>query len=133
MDVKIITDATSASSKYGGVGELRKNNIKVKVENYAGKMHMKSIIIDGETVISGSMNFSRNGDEFNDENVLFIKNAGLAKYYEKYFFEIWNEIPDKWLYKNPKAESPESAGSCFDGIDNDYDGLIDKADYGCKS
>ena len=42
-------------------------------------------------------------------------------------------MPDKWLNGYPRAEGWESVGSCSDGIDNDYDGLIDALDTGCQS
>jgi phosphatidylserine/phosphatidylglycerophosphate/cardiolipin synthase-like enzyme len=38
----------------------------------------KVIIIDGSIVITGSYNFSRNAEGFNDENVLVIHDQGLA-------------------------------------------------------
>ena len=44
----------------------------------------------------------------------------------------WNEIDDKWLKKNARAESPDSIGSCSDGLDNDYDGRTDLEDSACK-
>ena len=131
VDVRLIVDATSASSKYSSVKRLRENKIKVKAENRAGKMHMKSIIIDDKYVIIGSMNFTKSGEKYNDENVLIIENPNLAKAFKNNFLYFWKEIPDKWMYKNPGAESFNSINSCFDGIDNDFDGKIDKQDEGC--
>lgn len=131
VDVKFITDATHATTAKSCIPNIRKNNIPVKVENYAGKVHSKSIIIDDEYIIAGSMNFSNSGEDYNDENVLIIKNNRLAKFYREFFEYLWNKIPDKYLTKTPSAESLDSAGSCFDGIDNDYDGKIDKDDEGC--
>ena len=46
VDVKIIIDATNIYAKKSKVKTLRNSNISVKVENYAGKVHSKSIIID---------------------------------------------------------------------------------------
>lgn len=131
VDVRLIVDATSAGSKYSAVKYLRENKIKVKAENRAGKMHMKSIIIDDKYVILGSMNFTKSGERYNDENVLILENPNLAKAFKSKFLYFWQEIPDKWLYKNPGAESFNSINSCYDGIDNDFDGKIDKADEGC--
>lgn len=131
VDVRLIVDATSAGSKYSSVKYLRDNNIKVKAENRAGKMHMKSIIIDDKYVVIGSMNFTKSGEVYNDENVLIIENTALAKAFKAKFLHFWQEIPDKWLYKNPGAESFNSINSCYDGIDNDFDGKIDKDDEGC--
>ncbi len=42
-------------------------------------MHHKVLIIDEETVITGSFNPTKNGDEGNDENVLIIHDKEIAK------------------------------------------------------
>ena len=46
---------------------MRNAKIPVKVENYAGKVHSKSIIIDDKYIVAGSMNFSNSGENRNDE------------------------------------------------------------------
>lgn len=132
VDVKLIIDATSARNKYSQNTLLRQNNIPVKVENFAGKMHMKTVIIDDEITFLGSMNLTKSGNVYNDENCLKIKNKEVAQAMKNDFTEIWSKIPDKYLTANPAPESPESSGSCFDGIDNDYDGKIDSEDTACK-
>ncbi len=131
VDVRVILDATNARNQHTTHETLRKNNILVKTENYAGKMHAKSIIIDDNYLVIGSMNFSKSGENRNDENVLIIENPYLTKYYKDFFNYLWKKIPDIWLTKNAASESHDSLGSCFDGIDNDFDGKIDSADSGC--
>ncbi len=133
VDVKIILDATSASNKHTKIDELRKSGIAVKTENYAGKMHSKSMIIDDKYLVIGSMNFSKSGEMKNDENTLVIENSAMAKYHTAAFMYVWAKIPDTWLVKNVASESHDSLGSCFDGVDNDFDGKIDSDDSGCKS
>ncbi|MCR5260568.1 MAG: FAM83 family protein [Candidatus Gastranaerophilales bacterium] len=133
VEVKVIIDATSARNKYSQHTLFRQNNIPVKTENFAGKMHMKTIIIDDETVFLGSMNFTKSGEVYNDENCIKIKNTEIAKNLKTEFLAIWNKIPEKYLKYDPSAESPDSLGSCFDGVDNDYDGNIDSNDTGCKA
>lgn len=132
IDVKIIIDATNAHGHHSEHAILRQAGIKVKTENYAGKLHSKSIIIDDLYTVIGSMNFSKSGSDKNDENVLIIKNPDIAMFYKKFFQYLWARIDDKWLYKNARAESPDSIGSCFDGLDNDFDGKIDMHDESCK-
>lgn len=132
VDVKIILDATNARNKYSTHTMLRQNQIKVKTENFAGKMHMKTVIIDDKTAFIGSMNFTKSGNLYNDENCIKIENPDIVKNIKISFLDIWEKIPDKYLYQDPSAESPESEGSCFDGIDNDFDGKIDSYDAGCK-
>lgn len=132
VDVKIIIDANSTSTKNTKHKILRQNNIKLKTENYAGRMHSKSIIIDDKYIIIGSMNFSNSGETRNDENLLVIENSTLAKEYKTYFLYLWTKIPEIYLTRNAKAEGKDSIGSCTDGVDNDFDGFIDMQDPGCK-
>lgn len=132
VDVKLITDATSARNKYSVHSLLRKNNILVKTENFAGKMHSKAIIIDDRVAFVGSMNFTKSGNIYNDDNCLKIENTKLISDLRTGFLKIWLAIPNKYLEFDPSAESLESIGSCFDGIDNDFDGFIDALDNGCK-
>ena len=93
---------------------------------------MKSILIDDIYTVLGSMNFTKSGERYNDENVLIIENPSLTRAFKEKFLHFWKEIPDKWLFKNPGAESFNSINSCFDGIDNDFDGKIDMQDDSCN-
>lgn len=131
VDIKIILDASAANNKYSMHKALRNNGIAIKVENFGGKMHMKSLIIDDTYFISGSMNFTKAGVISNDENTIIVKNHKLAKEYKDFFLTLWREIPDKYSKFDPKAESSESKNSCYDGVDNDFDKGVDKYDKSC--
>ena len=132
VDVKIIIDATNTYGKHSVFKELRAAGIPVKVENYAGKMHAKTLIIDDEYLILGSANLSNSGENKNDENIIIIKNSRLAIFYKDYFNYFWTKIPDKYLKSTVRAESKYSIGSCYDGVDNNFDNKIDNQDSGCK-
>ena len=132
VDIKIIIDANSVNTRNTKHKILRDSGIPLKAENYAGKLHSKTIIIDDEYIIMGSMNFSNSGENKNDENMLVIKNTVFAKNYREFFLYLWGQIPEKYLKYSPRAESFESIGSCKDGVDNNFDGKIDSDDDGCK-
>ena len=132
VDVKIILDATSVRSNHTTHEVLRNAGIPLKTENYAGKVHNKSMIIDDKYVITGSMNFSNSGENRNDENCLVIENTELAKFYRGWFEFIWKKIPDIYLKYSVRPESRYSVGSCYDGVDNDFDGKVDFNDDGCR-
>ena len=93
---------------------------------------MKTIIIDDNYFITGSMNFTKSGEKYNDENMLIIKNQKINNAAKTFFNYLWSNIPDKYLYRNISAESKESIGSCTDGIDNDYNGKTDSNDEKCN-
>ena len=132
VKIKIILDATAARNKYSMHRELRKNGIEVKVENFGGKMHIKSMIVDDKYIVSGSMNLTKAGNSTNDENTIVVKNSNLAKQYKNYFLQLWESIPQKYLYSDPSPESLESGNSCNDGLDNDFDHQIDIKDKACQ-
>ena len=132
VDVKVIIDALNASGKYSKHSDLRVAGVEVKTENYAGKMHSKSMIVDDKYTVIGSMNFSNSGNKRNDENLMIIENSKLARFYKDFFLYQWDKIDDKWLKYNARAEGKDSIGSCSDELDNNYDGLIDLADPACK-
>ena len=131
VEVKVIVDATNARGSSSKHQLLRDNGVLVKTENYAGKLHSKSIIIDDLYTVIGSMNFSKSGETANDENLIIVENREISMFYKTFFRYLWAKIPDKWLKFNARAESPDSIGSCSDGLDNDFDGKIDRLDNSC--
>ena len=134
VGVRVIVDATSAQSEYTKHELLRDAGISVKVENWGGKMHMKAAAVDGRAIVIGSMNWSFSGATINDENTLILRSPELAVEFESVFDRLWNSIPQKWIRSgaNPHPESTESSTACTDGIDNDFDELIDAKDPGCS-
>lgn len=132
VDVRVIIDANSIDTKNSKYKYLRQNGILLKTENYAGKLHSKTMIIDDEYLITGSMNFSNSGANKNDENTIIIKSSKIAKNNKAFFLYLWTKIPNKYLKYNAKAESKDSLGSCSDGIDNNFNGKIDSAEPLCR-
>jgi len=134
VDVRIIIDATAAQNGYSKHEVLRLAGLPVKVETWGGKMHMKSVSIDHERVIVGSMNWTGAGSKTNDENTLLIDSKRLALEHDAFFEQLWNSIDSQWqeVGKNPLPESMDSPDACGDGIDNDFDGLADDEDPSCN-
>jgi phosphatidylserine/phosphatidylglycerophosphate/cardiolipin synthase-like enzyme len=131
VQVRIILDATAAKNGYTKHELLRTADIPVKIENWGGKMHMKSAAIDGKTVITGSMNWTSAGEFSNDENTIIVHSATHAAQYHAFFDTLWGSIDDRWLQGRPDPESIASGTSCSDGVDDDFDKLVDGEDPGC--
>jgi len=128
----VLTDALSATNFKDRIISLRKAKIPVKAENWGGKNHEKTILVDSKILFTGSANFSKSGLYKNDENILMIKSKQIGKFYRDYFLYLFNSIDNKFYYTIPRAEGKESRNSCSDGLDNNYDGKTDKDDIGCK-
>ncbi|MGA9347330.1 MAG: phospholipase D-like domain-containing protein [Anaerolineae bacterium] len=131
VKVRVIIDATAAKDDYTKHEILRVAGIPVKVENWGGKMHMKCALIDGRTLITGSMNWTSAGEYNNDENTIVINSERIGRQFASLYEGMWHSIPDRWLTDRPDPESFDSPASVADGIDNDFDNLVDSADPGC--
>ena len=105
----------------------------MKTENWGGKMHSKAATIDDKYYVIGSMNWTGKAELHNDENLLIINNAKVAAATKQHFLKLWNIIPNRFLHFDPSPESPDSIGSCMDGIDNNYNGYADLGDFSCRS
>jgi len=132
VKIRVIIDATAAKNGYTKHDVLRAAGIPVKIEDFGGKMHAKSAVIDDEYVITGSMNWTSAGERGNDENTIIIRSAPLARQYRTWFQTMWERIDDKWLEGRPDPEGRESGFACQDGSDNDFDKKADKDDPGCQ-
>jgi len=57
-------------------------------------LHDKIIIIDNSIVVTGSLNYSTNADEANEENIVIVDNAEIAALYLQEFDKLWNQAHD---------------------------------------
>jgi len=79
--VEVILDKGQRKIKYSSAKFFLNQGIPTKIDAAHGKNHNKIIIIDGETVITGSFNFTRAAEEKNAENLLIIRDKALAGKY----------------------------------------------------
>ncbi|MBU1111375.1 MAG: phospholipase D-like domain-containing protein [archaeon] len=82
---------TTQVSQYSKYEVLEYQGADVVKDGNGNNMHHKVFIIDGKTVITGSMNPSKNGDESNDENVLIIYSEEIAALYLEEFDRVYAE------------------------------------------
>ncbi len=87
VSIKIILDKSQPFARAGKMQLLVNAGITVYVDKAHAIAHNKIIILDGNTVITGSYNFSKAAEERNAENILIIKNAELARIYIQNFMK----------------------------------------------
>ncbi|HJY98991.1 MAG TPA: phospholipase D-like domain-containing protein [Patescibacteria group bacterium] len=70
--------------------------IDLRLDGNPATMHEKVMVVDGETVIFGSFNFSRNAEESNDENLLIVHDPDLAALFTAEFEKVYSQgvVPD---------------------------------------
>ena len=93
-----IFETRGSETEYSELPKMFCNNLAVRQDGNPGTFHHKVIIIDDRIVITGSLNFSDNANDSNDENVIIINNADIAQQYLQEYDRRWQE-----------AEAPDPA------------------------
>ena len=83
VKIEVILDKSQRTGRYSSATFLFNQGIPVKIDRKHAIAHNKVIIIDGETVITWSLNFTKAAEENNAENLLVISHKKLAGQYIK--------------------------------------------------
>lgn len=82
----IILDKSNQSKRYSAADFTFNMGIPTYIDAVHGIAHNKVIIIDQETVITGSFNFTKAAEQRNAENILILYSKELAERY----IDNWN-------------------------------------------
>ena len=85
--VEAVLDKSNKSANYSEATFLKNARVPTWIDGKHAIAHNKIIIIDGSTVITGSFNFTKAGEESNAENLLIIHSPELAARYIANFQE----------------------------------------------
>ncbi|MEZ4540790.1 MAG: phospholipase D-like domain-containing protein [Chloroflexota bacterium] len=91
VDVRGIFETFGSETIYSEMTPLFCAGVGVRQDGNAGMLHHKVVIIDDTVVVTGSLNFSDNAADSNDENFLILADAGIAKLYLEEFERRWAE------------------------------------------
>lgn len=83
--VLVILDRSQKSSKYSSLTFFQNQGIETLIDSSHAIAHNKIMIIDGETVLTGSFNFTKAAQEKNAENLLIIRDRLVVDKYERNF------------------------------------------------
>lgn len=74
VDVGIVLDKSNERQKYTSATYLSNHDIIVMIDYIPRIAHSKVMILDNETIITGSFNFTKAAEHSNVENLLIIRN-----------------------------------------------------------
>jgi phospholipase D len=90
VDVRLIVDRGQLHQDRNDsvrVAALASAGISVLVDSVPGLMHNKVMVIDSETVLTGSFNYTWSAEHWNAENLLVVRDSTLAAEY----LRNWNQ------------------------------------------
>jgi phosphatidylserine/phosphatidylglycerophosphate/cardiolipin synthase-like enzyme len=94
VDVAGVFEKVGSEADASELKTLMCRRVPVRQDGNPAFLHDKVIVVDERIVITGSLNFSTNAEESNDENVIIIDNADIARLYMQEFDRVWQLAND---------------------------------------
>jgi phosphatidylserine/phosphatidylglycerophosphate/cardiolipin synthase-like enzyme len=85
--VEVILDKSQRGERYTEADFISHAGIPTYIDARHAIAHNKIMIVDGETVITGSFNFTKSAEENNAENLLVLRDPALAARYYRNWLE----------------------------------------------
>ena len=87
VNVDVLLDKINERRQYTGATYLVNHGIEPRIDFKVAIAHNKVIVIDGQTVVTGSFNFTTAAQQRNAENVIVIQNdVAIANAYSENFY-----------------------------------------------
>ena len=99
VKVEVILDKSQTAANGSQVNFVAQAGVPVRIDSKHAIAHNKIMVIDGETVITGSFNFTKAAEEHNAENLVVLRDKALAARYDanwqqhKAHSEPYNVVP----------------------------------------
>jgi len=81
VHVEVILDKSQRTDKRSGTAAVREAGIHTLIDSRHAIAHNKIMVIDQDTVVTGSFNFTKSAEEKNAENLLIVRSPKLTRLY----------------------------------------------------
>jgi len=89
VSVRVITDDEKAQDLGSDAISLARGGIPVRVDDSPYHMHHKFAIFDGDTLLTGSYNWTRGAAQNNEENLIIANDRRLLTSFKGEFERLW--------------------------------------------
>jgi len=90
--VRIISDNHKAEDSGSDIYRLARMGVPLRHDCTSNHMHHKFALIDGNTLVTGSYNWTRSAADKNHENILVTDHPHAVRDFKKEFNRIWEEF-----------------------------------------
>ncbi len=87
--VRVLLDEKSQSTNRNIIDMLREAQVPLRLDGQHAIAHNKVMVMDGQTVITGSYNFTNAAQSRNAENLLILGSSELAQNYKDNWLKHW--------------------------------------------
>lgn len=90
--VRIVSDNDKSHDAGSDIRQLRGAGVPTRMDPTPDHMHHKFAVVDGNTAITGSYNWTRSAASHNFENLLVTDEAKVVHAYVREFNRLWREF-----------------------------------------
>ena len=90
--VRLLTDNEKLFDKGSDIRDLLAAGIPVRVDETANHMHHKFALLDNQTLLTGSYNWTRSAARYNHENLVVTDQVNLVQDFCREFDRLWQEL-----------------------------------------
>jgi phosphatidylserine/phosphatidylglycerophosphate/cardiolipin synthase-like enzyme len=91
IKVRIVCDKVQAHGMKSKVKDLLENGVSIRYGKQKGLMHDKFTIVDSSMLETGSFNYTNNAANSNQENQIYLADAGVVSRFAERFEQMWEE------------------------------------------
>ena len=90
LEVRILTDNLKVSDEGSDIEYLYNSGIDIRIDRSENHMHHKFMVADGLVTITGSYNWTRSAEKYNQENVIWINDEQFSSSFLSEFETLWS-------------------------------------------
>ena len=88
--VRVISDNDKSLDPGSDIERLKGLGIPLRIDQTEHHMHHKYAVFDQKTTLTGSYNWTRSADKYNDENFVITSDPTINRAYSGHFDRLWN-------------------------------------------
>jgi len=90
--VRIISDDEKSEDLGSDIEALARHGIPVRTDNAQSHMHHKFALFDSVELLTGSYNWTRSAADFNEENLIAIRDGNAIRSFQDEFNRLWEKM-----------------------------------------
>jgi cardiolipin hydrolase len=90
LTVRVLSDNDKIDDRGNDIERLAASGVDVRIDRSPEHMHHKFMVVDGQTILTGSYNWTRSAETRNEENLVVLDDPFLAGRFAEEFERIWN-------------------------------------------
>lgn len=92
LPIRIITDDEKAFDAGSDIMRLERAGVEIRVDQTRYHMHHKFALFDRKLLLTGSYNWTRSADAYNEENFIILNDRSLIRSFSQLFDRLWNKF-----------------------------------------